>query len=825
MSRNTKKTMITTLTDDEARNRRLALLLAASGYSITLLYLFYGGTSKGKQWFRSLMPNGGALLLIIFTLPLFIANTAALLVLKDGVASSGEDVTKESSRHADKSAKRQKTCYSVIQSTMRRILASSRLFTISYVILPCVAFFLCSSQRHYLSAMSTYPMKTHSVINNTDEIIQLEANNDYNYQIAAWRWKLLHHISNISAVVGLIAFSHLLVPVSKHSPLIALLNWTPQEALIMHKYAGRLAVCGVVVHGFGHLMHAYFRWWSVFVSDYGIKADSDVVQDSNWMEKSFWKGFIPPTQCWLEQFGSSNSTEPEFGLGCINDDVSCSCLDFWINFTGLFGLIALLVLMVGSMNHIRRHYYRVFYMLHIIAAPTFIVAAVLHYNRAIMYMCPSLLYYASQTIPVYMESWLSRWQSKGSRIVSVSKIPCPSHQRPNGNVLCIDFEASYDTMNKFQPGSYCMLQVPSLSVVAHPFTVNIVPGHSNRLRILMRQIGPFTTKLVELLECNRQHEEDQCIGSIEEEKKDCDTESQGNSMVSLPAMHINVYGASPRMAQLYYHDSALIIAGGIGITPYLSMLTEIATSRQANTSLKSVVLHWICRDAALIRFVYEQYFALILEKSNGSDQGGDVSIRIITHFTGSEDNAYCYNDGLQAVSYQLDTCDGTPVKSSTYSGSCTRTSVTFATIFCFSASATMYIYTYLQSEVISTRIFGLLAICIISIVISTISYMASKKAEKENFLPLSTHDTERYGSTSYTQKSEIGCYSESSPGYEFNVEGRPSKATLFASLQECESESLGLFLCGPSLMVKQLRAFLSMKNRGDIDVYEEIFEV
>ncbi len=817
--------MITTLTNDEARNRRLALFLSASGYSITLLYLFYGGTSRGKHWFRSLLPNGGALILIIFTLPLFIANTAASLLVKDNKATTGEDATKENNHHADRSAKQKKTCYNVIQTTTRRILASSRLFTIAYVIIPCVAFFLCSCQRHYLSAMATYPMKSHSNINNTDEIIQLEANDYYNYQIAAWRWKLLHHISNISAIVGLIAFSHLLVPVSKHSPLVVLLNWTPQEALVLHKYSGRLAVCSVLLHGFGHFAHAYWRWWSLFVSDYGIKADSDVVQNSNWMEKSFWRGFIPPLQCWLNKFGSSNSTELDFGLGCINDDVSCTCLDFWINFTGLFGLVALLVLLVGSLNHIRRHYYKVFYMVHIIAAPTFIIATVLHYNRAIMYMCPSLLYYASQAIPVYMESWLSRWKSKSSRIVAVSKIPCPSQQRPNGNVLSIEFEASHDAMSKFQPGSYCTLQVPSLSLVAHPFTVNIVPGHLNRLRILMRQIGPFTTKLVELLEYNRQLEAVQCIDSIEEEKKECNAESQFTSMVSLPAMHIDVYGTSPRMAQLYQHGSALIIAGGIGITPYLSMLTEIVTSRQANTPLKSVVLHWICRDAALIRYVYEQYFAAILEKSNGTDQDG-LSIRIITHFTGSEDNAYCYNDGLQTVSYRLDTCDGTPVKSSTYSGSNTRTSVTFATIFCFSAAATMYIYTYLQSvEVISTRILGLLAICIISIVISTISHMASQKAEKVNFLPLSTNDTDRYGSTSYSQKSEIGYYSESSPGYEFNVKGRPSKATLFASLQEYESESIGLFLCGPSLMVKQLRAFLSKKNCEDIDVYEEIFEV
>lgn len=801
------------------RNRRLALLIAASGYSITLFYLLYGGTSQGKQWFRNLLPNdenGGTLLLIVFTLPLFIANIAAA-ILKDDNDAAGNIHR----RTHQKSPSR----YNRFHSTTRRILASSRLFTITFVILPCVAFFLCSVQRHYLSAMESYPMQTDdSNMDDTNQIITLldENEEDYSYQITAWRWKLLHHISNCSAIVALMTFSNLLIPVTKHSPLIVLLNWTPQEAMVMHKYAGCLAIFGTAMHGLGHLMHAYLRWWSLFVGGYGKTAESDVLQNTrNWMEKSFWRGFLPPMKCWKQHFRSNSSTQLDFGPGCINNDVSCSCADFMINFTGLIGLIALLVLMVGSLNHIRRHYYKVFYIVHITAAPVFLIAAILHYNRTILYICPSLLYYASQTVPVYMESWLSRWRcSKGSRIVTVSKIPCPYHQRPNGNVLSIEFEASQDTINKFQPGSYCTLLVPSLSLVAHPFTVNIVPEYSNRLRILVRQSGPFTTQLVELFESKHQLEANQ---PIEDEKKECDVESQYASTISLPKMHINMYGASPRIAQLHNLDSALIVAGGIGITPYLSMLIEIAASSQADSSLKSVILHWICRDAALIRYVHEQYFAAILEKCNETDRGGGVSIRITTHYTGS----FCYNNGRETVTYQVNPRDGATVKSSTYSVSNTRTFVTFSTIFVCCATVTMYSYAYLQSvEVVSTRIVGLLAICIISILISIISFMVlnvCQNAEKVKYLPLPTDES--YGSTLYSRRSVKADYTKNTSGYEFNATGRPSEVTLFSSLQEGENENPGLFLCGPSLMVKQLRAFLSMGKCNDINVYEEIFEV
>lgn len=795
--------------NDEEKNRQLAQLVAASGYSTTLLYLLYGGTSQGKQWFRNVVPNdnGGVLLLIVFTLPLFIANTAAIMLLKDGNDAADNIGT----------LAQQKSCFNrFLHSTARRI-TSPRLFTITFVILPCFAFFLCSVQRHYLSAMETYPLKTNSDIDHMNQTALFEQNESYKCQVTAWRWNLIHHISNCSAIVGLIAFSHLLIPVSKHSPLILLLNWTPQEAMVMHKYTGRLTICGIVIHGLGHFMHAYWRWWSLFVDGYRITAESKT-QNRNRMEKSVWKGFIPPMECWQQKFRSNSSTQLDFGPGCINNDVACSCLDFWINFTGLLGLIATLILLVGSLNHIRRYHYKVFYIVHITTAPLLIISAILHYNRTMLYMCPSLLYYASQTVPVYMESWLSRRRcSKGARILSVSKIPCPSPQRPNCNVLSIEFEASQDTMDMFQPGSYCTLQIPSLSLFAHPFTVNIVPEHSKRLRLLVRQSGSFTTRLVEELECRRKLKGN----TIEDETKECDVESQYDSAISLPTMHINMYSTSQRMKQLHQHHVALFVCCGIGITPYLSMLTEIATSTQANSSLKSVVLHWICRDAALIQYIHKQYFAAILDKCNETDQSGGVSIRIITHFTGSNDDACGYFYGMETVGYQVNPCDGTPVKSSAYSVSNMRTLVTFTSIFCFGATATLYSSTYLQSAELV-----LLTICVSSIVLSTISYMMfdlSEKTEKVKYLHLSTDQS--YGSVLTRQNGQEPDYTNSTSGYEFNTKGRPSEVTLFSSLPECENENLGLFLCGPSPMVKQLRSFLSMSNLEDIHVYEEIFEL
>lgn len=791
------------LNDGAARNRRLALLIAASSYSITLLYLLYGGTSQGKQWFRSLIPNddsnGAAILLIVFTAPIFVASVAAILLLKaDGGSATDANIIR-TQQHS--------TCRNHIRQAVKRILASQRLFTVTFVIVPCLIFFVCVVQRHYTTALETYPDRD---MNYTNQTNAMEENEEYNKEITSWKWDLLHHISNACAITGLVAFANLLIPVSKSSPLVELVGWTPQEALLMHKYAGRLAIIGITLHGFGHLIHAYWRWWTLFVG--GSIDELSSTQSRHWMEKSFWRGLMPPRECWEQQFSSHQSTHLDFGQGCINDNVSCSCEDFWINFTGSIGLIALLALACGSVNYIRRHHYRVFYVVHITTGPLFILAAMLHYKRTILYICPSLLYYASTSVPVYVDSWLSRRRySNGSKVISVSKIPCPSHQRPNGNVLSIEFEASIDTMAKFQPepGSYCTLQVPSLSLVAHPFTVNIVPGQANRMRMLIRQVGPFTTQLVDLLESSptRQHK----TSSFTEEKKECcDIESQ-SSFISLPKMHINLYGTSSlRSKQIYHHDSALIIAAGIGITPYLSLLMKIAASSETNSSLKSVTFHWVCRDAGLIRFVHEHYFAAIQDKFNGG--GGSASVRIITHYTGSDDEANLFNYGLEAVHYQIDRQDGAPVQSRFYSVSNNRTLITFVSIFGVGVV-----------EVLRAGcIVGFLAIFIISIVLSVVSYMVFNNdhhTQKANRKPLSTDES--YGSC-LQQAQENTCLNNSF-SYEFHAKGRPSEATLLSSLQD--SENPGLFLCGPSSMMKQLLSFLSTSNHKDAAVYEEIFEV
>ena len=83
------------------------------------------------------------------------------------------------------------------------------------------------------------------------------------------------------------------------------------------------------------------------------------------------------------------------------------------------------------------------------------------------------------------------------------------------------------------------------------------------------------------------------------------------------------------------HDVAIMISGGIGITPYLSLLEEVSLMTRAsvapvNFATKKVILHWMCREAALIDYVSQEYFEPLMQSTISSR----LHIDIIVHNTG-----------------------------------------------------------------------------------------------------------------------------------------------------------------------------------------------
>jgi len=214
--------------------------------------------------------------------------------------------------------------------------------------------------------------------------------------------------------------------------------------------------------------------------------------------------------------------------------------------------------------------------------------------------------------------------------------------------------ASVDEANKYSAGQYARLSVllpSSLSSSSctnkqrslvgcqhHPFTINRVLDRPDQLRIIFRVVGDFTARLGACLQ-----QEIMC-------SMDTNHGTTTTTTTGLPPMQLEgFFGSQLRVDEMLQHDKVVIVAGGIGITPYLSVLDEIVSSlsllhpppssqpKFRNTTNKptppnerEIVLHWIVRETALIDYVEEQYFRPMLEKAHGSEH---MRIRVVVHQT------------------------------------------------------------------------------------------------------------------------------------------------------------------------------------------------
>lgn len=139
-----------------------------------------------------------------------------------------------------------------------------------------------------------------------------------------------------------------------------------------------------------------------------------------------------------------------------------------------------------------------------------------------------------------------------------------------------------------------------LSLLWHPFTVASTPHDTHsKLKLLFRKYGYFTRALYDRLQ------------------------QEG---VPPPSILLDGFYFGPDWAaQAMRYDVVLIVAGGIGITPFLSMIQmmhkalnrcheEDEAGEEATSAIttRCVDLHWSCRDIGLIRYVCQSQFSALV---------------------------------------------------------------------------------------------------------------------------------------------------------------------------------------------------------------------
>lgn len=378
----------------------------------------------------------------------------------------------------------------------------------------------------------------------------------------------LYMISIYFGLVGSMAMSFFLIPVSRHNILLAVVGWSPFHALKLHILSGYLAYGAIALHGLTYLIYMFMG--------FGPDGHERVIDQ-----------IIPDAHCWV--------WKP-------SEELYEKCHTQWWNITGWIAFFFMTGLILTSLHWVRRKFYRVFYICHVVFGSLTILFSIMHFDYLVIFMFPSLIYYVASTTPVLVQALASRYRG-GVKVTEVVSV------KDSGGCLEVKLSTtiSTDTVLEKEGCLVVKMCVPSISLIWHPFTVYKRLDDECSVRFLMRPIGPFTTTLAtRLVEMPR------------------------------PIMILDgLYRGGERILEALGHDVVTIVSGGVAVTPFLSMIPVLLKSVAAVGSsevTKKIVLHWACREESLIKFVSQNYLEGFKRLASGYGQVIDFSV-VIYHTT------------------------------------------------------------------------------------------------------------------------------------------------------------------------------------------------
>ena len=592
---------------------------------------------------------------------------------------------------------------------LKRILTNDNnsnlyILSIAIVILPCFYYFATKLQGHinsFSNGLTEMSTKNHT--------------------------KLANDFGKLASV----AFTFLLLPVSKSSSLLSTLKLSEVHIIRMHIITGLIVLGGSIIHG----LYYTIIW---------IKFDKYKYND------------VFPTRA----------------DGCFTTNYNTGCYDKYINTLGIISGLALVILAISSLYYIRRHYYKVFYTIHIIVSISILFGLCMHYNKMIYYMLPSLVYYIGSNLPIWIEGVYKYVRLNGVQVKKVVCIP------DSGG--CVELSFAYPTNSDGSStmedtiGKYASLCIPEISYESHPFTTfsftssskldnmtspattTASSEESTTIKILFRPSGNFTTSLSKRLKSltlaeSTSHE-------IQDHQK-CPPKMLINGIRSATNGNEMLSNVLDRF------DHTLIIAGGVGIVTYISLLGTILQYRLQQEQQQEeemfendmsndisnnnggiikkkknriVDIHWMSRDEGLIRHVLANYFEPFSSTSS-ENRSNDLSINLVIHHTsphsssnghsngGSSEPPTIWQPNQQHHSMSNNSNQSYASPTSTYESPQVNISqnilptITFASVLIGSIYITNYCYDNIQSKhVFETRTISVIGIILLSIGISLV---------------------------------------------------------------------------------------------------------
>ncbi|GAX28217.1 hypothetical protein FisN_41Lu012 [Fistulifera solaris] len=163
----------------------------------------------------------------------------------------------------------------------------------------------------------------------------------FEMSVAKLRFEAISYLYGYGSIVCL---SFFLIPVTRHSVLLAAMGWSPIHALRIHIWFGYMSFVFMFIHGI-LLVPVWF-----FYDPYPV-----------------YRQFIPDSRCWTLTW--TQNTE---------NDIQPSCSHVYANLSGLVAANFYLALWGSSLNWVRRRNYRLFYILHVSLGTLALLGITLH---------------------------------------------------------------------------------------------------------------------------------------------------------------------------------------------------------------------------------------------------------------------------------------------------------------------------------------------------------------------------------------------------------------------------------------------------------------
>ncbi|KZO94673.1 NADPH oxidase B [Calocera viscosa TUFC12733] len=293
--------------------------------------------------------------------------------------------------------------------------------------------------------------------------------------------------------------------------------------------------------------------------------------------------------------------------------------------TGWFMTIFLVIMVVFATEKKRRAHFERFWYTHHLFIPFFVLW---QFHGMFCMIQPDRPPYCSWTqIGVFWKYWLAGgvvWVSerilrevRSRHVTYISKVI----QHPS-SVVEIQIKKE---RTKTQAGQYIFLNCPEVSHFQwHPFTLTSAP-EEDYISVHIRVVGDFTKALAQAVGCDF-------------EKKDAKGEKSDVTRVIGTAQNPPLNRILPRVMidgpfgsaseDFLNYEVCLLVGGGIGVTPFASILKSIwyrmkNFSREKRTRLSKVYFVWVIRD-----FGMAEWFHSLLQAIEEEDTEGRIEINI-----------------------------------------------------------------------------------------------------------------------------------------------------------------------------------------------------